>query len=289
MPHSSRKKHPNTSAQAQKRLQITDATGWTHVTTGGKARRCVRTTTTPSTLPQSTATETQAETKGPEIFHPAEAPPSTTLESLQTQFTQIQQTWKGSSTCAVVEKTLRRLLDTQSQDTNTEAHTDTIDRGIIDSIICIGLGSPSGFLRGGWVDRRLVSLYQLAALVDVMASVSSSKPSIKTYAQDPVFNSLDTSLLSSLDITVLDTPLAFEKVTSRSFLFCPGAERTHLEQMLALDPAFVFGGPLEDVDSEVVSAFVKRRGSVRLPLFEAQEHAFWNMRVYYPLEMENGV
>ncbi|GKZ31691.1 hypothetical protein AbraIFM66950_000406 [Aspergillus brasiliensis] len=295
MPHSSRKKHPNTSAQAQKRLQITDATGWTHVTTGGKARRCVRTTTT--TLPQptetqSTATETQAETKGPEIFHPAEAPPSTTLESLQTQFTQIQRTWKDSSTCAVVEKTLRRLLDTlvsQSQDTNTEAHTDAIDSGIIDSIICIGLGSPSGFLRGGWVDRRLVSLYQLAALVDVMASVSSSKPSIKTYAQDPVFNSLDTSLLSSLDITVLKTPHAFEKVNSRSFLFCPGAERTHLEQMLALDPAFVFGGPLEDVESEVVSAFVKRRGSVRLPLFEAQEHAFWNMRVYYPLEMESGV
>lgn len=59
--------------------------------------------------------------------------------------------------------------------------------------------------------------------------------------------------------------------------------------MLALDPAFLFGGPLEDVESEVVSAFVKRRGSVRVPLFEAQEHAFWNMRVYYPLEREGEV
>lgn len=221
----------------------------------------------------------------------------------------------------MVGRTLHNILlaQLQSRESNTDtqqSHTTTeknkhngIGTGI-DSIICIGLGSPSGFLRGGWVDRRLVSLYQLAALVDVVASISSSSSAgefihilsisithliihsqltdstIKTYAQDPVFNTLDTSLLSSLDIIVLESPLAFGKVTPRTFLFCPGAERTHLEQLLALDPAFVFGGPLEDVESEVVGAFVKRRGSVRLPLFEAQEHAFWNMRVYYPLEKE---
>ncbi|EHA23979.1 hypothetical protein CBS63078_8417 [Aspergillus niger] len=294
MPHSSRKKHPNNSAQAQKRLQITDATGWTHVTTGGKARRCVRTTT------NTTNQHSQSPQEESIFFHPAEAPPTATLESLQSQFTQIQRTWKDSSACDVVGKTLRNILP-HTTDTNTNSPIEinnnndnkkNNDDNGIDSIICIGLGSPSGFLRGGWVDRRLVSLYQLAALVDVMASISSSfssSPTIKTYAQDPVFNTLDTSLLSSLDITVLESPHAFEKVTSRTFLFCPGAERTHLEQMLALDPAFLFGGPLEDVESEVVSAFVKRRGSVRVPLFEAQEHAFWNMRVYYPLEREGEV
>ncbi|GKZ66778.1 hypothetical protein AnigIFM60653_003182 [Aspergillus niger] len=294
MPHSSRKKHPNNSAQAQKRLQITDATGWTHVTTGGKARRCVRTTTTTNTTNQ----RSQSPQEESIFFHPAEAPPTTTLESLQSQFTQIQRTWKDSSACDVVGKTLRNIVP-HTTDTNTNSPIEVNnnndnkknnDDNGIDSIICIGLGSPSGFLRGGWVDRRLVSLYQLAALVDVMASISSSSSrTIKTYAQDPVFNTLDTSLLSSLDITVLESPHAFEKVTSRTFLFCPGAERTHLEQMLALDPAFLFGGPLEDVESEVVSAFVKRRGSVRVPLFEAQEHAFWNMRVYYPLEREGEV
>ncbi|OJZ90527.1 hypothetical protein ASPFODRAFT_125789 [Aspergillus luchuensis CBS 106.47] len=301
MPHTSRKKHPhpNNSLQAQKRLQITDATtGWTHVTTSGKARRCARTT-----KDQQSQSQSQSPTKEEEsIFHPAEAPPTTTLDSLKSQFTQIQRTWKESSTCDVVGRTLHNILlpsQLQSRESNTDntqpqSHTTTENKhnGIgtgIDSIICIGLGSPSGFLRGGWVDRRLVSLYQLAALVDVVASISSSSsadPTIKTYAQDPVFNTLDTALLSSLDITVLESPHAFEKVSPRTFLFCPGAERTHLEQLLALDPAFVFGGPLEDVESEVVSAFVKRRGSVRLPLFEAQEHAFWNMRVYYPLEKE---
>ena len=106
--------------------------------------------------------------------------------------------------------------------------------------------------------------------------------SIQVYAQDPVFNELDTSLLASLDITVLETPLAFEKISSRTFLFCPGAERAHLEQVLPLNPAFVFGGPLEDVESEVVSRFLATKGSVRLPQFEEQEHTFWNMRVYYP-------
>ncbi|GLA59232.1 hypothetical protein AtubIFM54640_009965 [Aspergillus tubingensis] len=303
MPHTSRKKHPhpNNTLQAQKRLQITDATtGWTHVTTSGKARRCARTTKDQQSQSQFQS-PTKEESETTETFHPAEAPPTTTLDSLKTQFTQIQRTWKDSSTCDVVGRTLHNifLAQLQSRESNTDnteqSHTATeknkntgIETGI-DSIICIGLGSPTGFLRGGWVDRRLVSLYQLAALVDVVASISSSSSAdstIKTYAQDPVFNTLDKSLLSSLDIIVLESPLAFGKVTPRTFLFCPGAERTHLEQLLALDPAFVFGGPLEDVESEVVSAFVKRRGSVRLPLFEAQEHAFWNMRVYYPLEKE---
>ncbi|GFN17942.1 SRR1 family protein [Aspergillus tubingensis] len=303
MPHTSRKKHPhpNNTLQAQKRLQITDATtGWTHVTTSGKARRCARTTKDQQSHPQSQSQSPTTKEDKESLFHPAEAPPTTTLDSLKSQFTLIQRTWKDSSTCDVVGRTLHNILlaQLQSRESNTDtqqSHTTTeknkhngIGTGI-DSIICIGLGSPSGFLRGGWVDRRLVSLYQLAALVDVVASISSSSSAdstIKTYAQDPVFNTLDTSLLSSLDIIVLESPLAFGKVTPRTFLFCPGAERTHLEQLLALDPAFVFGGPLEDVESEVVGAFVKRRGSVRLPLFEAQEHAFWNMRVYYPLEKE---
>ncbi|RAH62879.1 hypothetical protein BO85DRAFT_11166 [Aspergillus piperis CBS 112811] len=285
MPHTSRKKHPhpNNTLQAQKRLQITDATtGWTHVTTSGKARRCARTTKDQQSQSQFQSPTTKEEKeKETETFHPAEAPPTTTLDSLKSQFTQIQRTWKESTTCDVVKRTLHNILlppQLQSRESNTDntqqSHTTTWNKHN-------GIGTG--------IDRRLVSLYQLAALVHVIASISSSSsahPTIKTYAQDPVFNTLDTALLSSLDITVLESPHAFEKVTPRTFLFCPGAERTHLEQLLALDPAFVFGGPLEDVESEVVSAFVKRRGSVRLPLFEAQEHAFWNMRVYYPLEKE---
>ncbi|OOF94712.1 hypothetical protein ASPCADRAFT_406579 [Aspergillus carbonarius ITEM 5010] len=260
MPHSSRKK--SSQATSQKRLEITDAAGWTHVTTSGNARRCVRNSTS------STSTIHQQEF--PSLLTPAEAPPKLTLDDLNRQFQNSLRTWKDSSTWSVVEKTLLQ-------------HTQFEENGV-DSIICIGLGSLSGFLRGGWVDRRTVSLYQLAALVSVMDCLKTIKQthSIQVYAQDPVFNELDTSLLASLDITVLETPLAFEKISSRTFLFCPGAERAHLEQVLPLNPAFVFGGPLEDVESEVVSRFLATKGSVRLPQFEEQEHTFWNMRVYYP-------
>ena len=44
----------------------------------------------------------------------------------------------------------------------------------VDRIVCIGLGSPSGFLKGGWVDRRNVSMYQLAGLVSVVDLMSES-------------------------------------------------------------------------------------------------------------------
>jgi hypothetical protein len=104
---------------------------------------------------------------------------------------------------------------------------------------------------------------------------------VKVYAQDPVFNDHDRALLESLNITVLEHPGAFDKVSPRTLLFCPGAERRHLELLLAHDPAIVFGGPLEDIDSVIVTGFIRARESVQLPLFEEQEHAFWRMRVYY--------
>lgn len=122
---------------------------------------------------------------------------------------------------------------------------------------------------------------------------STTKTPIKAYAQDPVFNALDTSLLSSLDITVLHHPDAFQKVTPQTLLFCPGAERAHLDQLLGFSngqhqPGVLFGGPLEDTPSEVINAYVQSRQSTRLPRFEESEHAFWNMRVYYPVPTEEG-
>lgn len=61
-----------------------------------------------------------------------------------------------------------------SADANVDAPTDISTEGIIENIICIGLGSPSGFLRGGWVDRRQVSLVQVAALVRIKELFRSS-------------------------------------------------------------------------------------------------------------------
>ncbi|KAK1138787.1 hypothetical protein N8T08_001788 [Aspergillus melleus] len=240
MPHTHRKK---SSHHQPKRLQVTDDSGWTHVSTSGKtARQVLRTTA---------AAHQQDDPTQPGSFVPAEAPARLTAEDLRRQFEGYRSRWGSSDVGRVVSETLQARR--------------TPDARAYDGIVCVGLGSPSGFLRGGWVDRR-----------------KQTNPNATIYAQDPVFNELDKSLLSSLDITVLEHPHAFEKVTPATFLYCPGVEQAHLSQLLALNPKSLFGGPLEDVDSEVVRRFVATRGSVRLPRFQEQEHAFWNMRVYYP-------
>ncbi|KAF7592629.1 hypothetical protein BBP40_012651 [Aspergillus hancockii] len=260
MPHSNRKKNQNYN----KRLEVTDPNGWTHVTAGGKsARRALRTTTT-----QHNDDDLEKEQQS-QILAPAEAPAQLTLEDLQAQFRGYRQLWEGSESWRVVEGTLSSA------------------QVKVDRIVCIGLGSPSGFLKGGWVDRRSVSLYQLAGLVSVWELMKKSTPTLQIFAQDPVFNTHDKSLLASLNITVVDHPQAFEKVTPTTLLYCPGTERTHLEQLLVHTPALVFGGPLEDIESETVRQFVESGRSTRIPRFEELEHAFWNMRVYLPVEGDN--
>ncbi|KAA8647115.1 SRR1 family protein [Aspergillus tanneri] len=223
MPHTSRKRTPH---HQHKRLQVTDDSGWTHVTTSGKSARQVLRTT----LPQ----ESQSHP-----FLPAEAPSRLTQEELQQQLQRCRQRWEDSDTWKVVEETLRSW-----------------GMAVDDGIVCIGMGSP----------RR-------------------THPNVNVYAQDPVLNAHDKFLLLSLGINVLEHPDAFEKVSPATFLYCPGAEQTHLVQLLASNPAFLFGGPLEDIESETVRQFVKTKGSTRLPRFEDHEHAFWNMRLYYPADL----
>ncbi|KAE8349076.1 hypothetical protein BDV28DRAFT_141997 [Aspergillus coremiiformis] len=257
MPHSNRKKN----LHHHKRLEVTDPSGWTHVTAGGKsARRALRTTQQHHDSPEPGERS--------QILVPAEAPTQLTWEGLQAQFRTYRERWEGSESWRVVEAQLSSVR--------------------VDRIVCIGLGSPSGFLKGGWVDRRSVSMYQLAGLVSVLDLIKKSVPDLQVFAQDPVFNTHDKSLLASLDITVLDHPHAFNKVTPGTLLYCPGAERTHLEQLLSQAPALVFGGPLEDIESEAVMLFVGSRRSVRIPRFEHMEHAFWNMRVYLPEDSGNA-
>lgn len=106
---------------------------------------------------------------------------------------------------------------------------------------------------------------------------------VKTYAQDPVFNTLDAALLRSLGITVVEHPCAFERVSAGSFLFCPGVERVHLDVLLRGEkPRALFGGPLEDMmeESAAVQGFMDGKAVTKVPLFETNEKAFWGMSVY---------
>ncbi|RAH84875.1 hypothetical protein BO86DRAFT_305677 [Aspergillus japonicus CBS 114.51] len=286
MPHTSRKKKPS-STTATKRTTITDATGWTHVTTTGNAHRAHR----QQPRPQNNAQQPQEE------LQPAEAPKSLTLASLLTQYRAHRTKWAASTTATTLTATVRREPQPEDQDPKPEqappsfTTTPTPTRKPesqtrITNIICIGLGSPSGFLRGGWVDRRSVSLYQLNALMSVVECFNHPTTPLQIYAQDPVFNALDRQLLTSLGITVVEHPAGFERVNPNSLLFCPGAEKAHLEVLLARNPVGVVGGPLEDTGSAGIERFVARTGSVRLPRFEELKEAFWEMRVYYTRQVE---
>ena len=278
---------------------------------------------------------------------PAEAPGRLTLSDLQTQFQTHRERWEASESwtklTGVLEEQLNRAQEQASSSADAGGPTPSPPSlRPVDAIVCIGLGSPSGFLRDGWVDRRSVSLYQLAALASIKDQVACSFPdlfgfgflalvsfldiflffflaiswinfdllllrllpysvyptltthpftgttssNLKVYAQDPVFNALDESLLAALNITVIKHPEAFSHITANTMLFCPGAERKHLELLLPSKPWLLFGGPLEHADSGgVLQGYVDGAGSYCLPVFEALEHAFWNMRLYWVEEV----
>ncbi|KAJ5083166.1 Sensitivity To Red Light Reduced-like SRR1 [Penicillium angulare] len=257
MPHTSRTRKQQ--SLTQKRHQVTSDDGWTHVTTRNNARR-VNLKNARLDSPNSVVQP------GELMLEPAEAPARFTLGELERQYAVHRDRWLESETWKRCQETLLEIGN----------------RGQIDGIVCIGLGSVSGFLRDGWVDRRSVSMYQLAALEGIKRKLSSiTSLSIPVYIQDPVFNKLDCALLESMGMTIVEHPVAFGYITRNTLLFCPGAERQHLELVLPSKPRILFGGPLEDTESDVIQSFVGSMGSRALLPFSANEHAFWMTRIYF--------
>ncbi|KAJ5240998.1 uncharacterized protein N7469_002589 [Penicillium citrinum] len=287
MPHSNRKKRNATPAQ--KRFQVTDDDGWTHVTSGSNVRRVVRTTTR-NDREQYIRTDEEEP-----VLSPAEAPARLTFGDLEAQYRGYKEKWVQSETWQRLKGQLDQRIRDQEAETNEgsrDIDVNAMPIGFIDQIVCIGLGSPSGFLRDGWVDRRAVSMYQLAALDTIRNTLTNSNRSLPlsfpVYAQDPVFNALDRALLESLGMTVVESPVAFERVTSKTLLFCPGAERKHLDILLPSNPQLVLGGPLEDTESSIIQTYAEKTESRVLVPFSAQEHAFWKMRLYIMPQFEGG-
>lgn len=337
MPHTERKYrkkviHP-------KRVQVTDEDGWTHVANTHSIPSSSSSSRNSNTTRKTLATDgaaddpdeivplnegsAQGRSIGKYAFLPAEAPSRLTISDLRKQFDAHLATWESSQTWQHVKgPLLNEALASQSlvDDQDSSGHQDRTIKSGIDNVVCIGLGSPSGFVQGGWVDRRSVALYQLAALFSIINCLKQhqnhSPPSeedksqdtfeegkkMKIVAQDPVFNDHDIQLLSSLGITVVDTPIGFNAVTDRTFLFAPGAERRHLQVMLPSNPFMVFGGPLEEEPSLAAHTFVDdistnndnkkdivntlhrfttQTRSIKLPEFEPKPEAFWRMRIYW--------
>lgn len=170
MPHSNRKNR--NPVPSQRRLQVTDNDGWTHVTSGSNVRRVVRTTKA-----QSAGEQVVQEGEVHSVLGPAEAPTRLTFEDLVMQYKGYKEKWVVSETWQTLKAQLvqrilfhNRVAEHLSQDTGTGV----LPTGLVERIVCVGLGSPSGFLRDGWVDRRAVSMYQLAALETIKDTLFSS-------------------------------------------------------------------------------------------------------------------
>lgn len=165
MPHTARNKRIPISAQ--KRLQVTGDDGWTHVTSGSNVRRVKR-----SARSNAHPTENTSNSKDdPEpVLGPAEAPSQLTLAELQAQYAGYREKWTSSETWTGLQAQLKEQMCERKRATQNEPGP----MGAVDGIVSIGLGSPSGFLRDGWVDRRNVSMYQLAALETITNQLSSA-------------------------------------------------------------------------------------------------------------------
>ena len=206
MPHASRKKNQG----PKKRLQITDDSGWTHVTKGtAKQKR------------QQTSTNWSYLHKG---LRPTEIPRGLSLQEVVESFSRYTKTWRES----LCLKNLETLLKDQVLVSDIR----------VTNCVCLGLGS----LTGGYDTEN--SFYELAALVSILEILgqhvtghfwSDLESSLKdtaqksneikqVYMQDPVFNSLDEAFLRSLGYTIVPTPEGFEKIDETTFLFAPHLE-----------------------------------------------------------------
>jgi hypothetical protein len=66
-----------------------------------------------------------------------------------------------------------------------------------------------------------------------------------SYAQEPLYNTQDATLLSTLGIQKIENPKGFDVLNSYSFAFCPGAEQSVVLCTLPTDPFIYWGGKLD--------------------------------------------
>ena len=135
MPHTTRRRRP----QHSKRIQLEDSEGWTHVAKTGRGSQA-------------------GFLAYPDELLPAEAPKGLTLEALESQYRQHRDQWQASSCWKCLKVMLSSCLD--------------LDGPKITNCVSLGMGSLSGLSKGGLVDRRNVSLDQLAALDSILDLLS---------------------------------------------------------------------------------------------------------------------
>ncbi|KAL8696158.1 MAG: hypothetical protein Q9201_007797 [Fulgogasparrea decipioides] len=203
--------------------QFTDSSGWTHIIKGLK-----NTHTSSSLLKQNK-----------DKLQPAPIPPGQTLLDLQKTHALYRSQWL-SSPCYQHIRSL--FVD--------DVLPQMRGRGKIDRCVALGLGSLSNGRRSAWWEFVF-----LETVLELLLSSSASPPStaqsvLKVFLQDPIFNALDHTFLSSLsdNYTTLPHPLAFAEITDTTFLFAPHLELEVYAKALsqAMQPNLCVGTDLRE-------------------------------------------
>jgi hypothetical protein len=248
MPHTSRrqKRDSQPSITRNKRGEVASNDGWTRITRSDKGLGIDAPNQAKMDLHGGRSAkqhdqEDLMKQLNAGVFHPTEVPDGVTVEKALSHYNRCASAWESSKTWAAIHEILTsRPLPN------------------IDNCVCLGLGSPTGLILPGPIDRRTVSMYQLAAFVSVISILTPAEPhdhqqhsrtetTARPVAQDPRFNAIDTALLAHLGIDVVSHPRAFNLITPDSLAFCPGPEQFVLKSTLARCPAIYLGSGALDI------------------------------------------
>lgn len=220
MPHSTRKKKQQSS---QKLINVSSADGWTVVGRKSDAQRPhSKAASDPEqqrdrfknvppeqllerlTLDQiEILSENDAVASRTPIVRPAEI----TQAEARERYNAVASSWLATKARS------RALADIEVR---LESHSTDVTR----KAVCFGLGS----LSSSPLIASRNALWQLAVfqdIVDILQKNQLQEQPIAKYAQDPVFNDVDHAVLTSLDITVLETPSAFGLIDEHTFAYAP--------------------------------------------------------------------
>lgn len=167
--NSNSRRNKSQQPPSRKRVTITDNDGWTHVTTQRQGNK-PKTTSKPKSGRNDAAGAAVPQAVHDQLI-PAEVPEGLTFEKLKSQFESHKERWQASETWRQIKAKLEKEERSESS-RDTEDNACNARRPRCQNCVCIALGSPSGLLRGGLVDRRSISLYQLSALVTMLEFLS---------------------------------------------------------------------------------------------------------------------
>lgn len=194
------------SSAQQKRQQVTDPSGWTHIVKGPQSNMAS------ISIPPFQRLET-----------------SFTVEDYSNQFQKLYTTHCQASPC------MSSLKSVFEQDILTA------ERIILTKCVCLGLGSLTmGTPDSSYQLAALITMLEILSMHSDTPSTSTGLPCSSKLVltqnvgvkfdiqevifQDPAFNARDKTFLTSHGYAVLEHPEAFSKVDDNTFLFAPHLE-----------------------------------------------------------------